>query len=186
MVTNLIRGYAEYRSIELKEYSNRKKIYYTEQTFFDDKLKDVVFDRDMAIDNESYDYINITHPLTKKVLHEILFNESLTFNIEMSNFSSIADGILFLYRIELTNNQGFVRRHIIPVFVDDNINYQEKVSKLFDNVDKYTIRTGMKSLPEGVAEKAYEKSTNEISDRVKLLFTLNLSKSVAVQSDQTV
>jgi SNF2 family DNA or RNA helicase len=145
LVKNLVFDYAKFKNVEINEYSKKQKVYHTDQPLVDEKLKNIVFDKDLALDNESFEFVNITHPLIKDITKEILKHESLTFNLDIQNISFNSRGLLFYYKIDLTNNENFLRRYLIPIFIDENNTYNEKISEWFEKEYNVNMKTGISS-----------------------------------------
>jgi len=143
VILELVKDYAHYQNTELIEYSKKKGVFYTEKNIGDYKLKNVVFEKDMAIEDESLDLLNITHPLVKESVNEIMKKESLAFNLEIEGCGKSDKGMLLFYRIDLTNNEGFLKRFLFPIYIDGTNTYDEKISKIFDSIEKYKIKTGI-------------------------------------------
>jgi hypothetical protein len=143
VILELVKDYASYMDSELIEYSKKKGVFYTEKPMGDYKLKNVVFEKDMAIDDESLELLNITHPLIKETVNEVMKKESLAFNLEIEGCGKSDKGVLLYYRIDLTNNEGFLKRFLFPIYIDGTNAYDEKTSKMFDSIEKFKIKTGM-------------------------------------------
>ena len=105
--------------------------------------------------------MGITHPLVQSITEESLQKDCLTCSAELTNFDHETKGLLFYYRIDLTNNQGFLRRFLVPIFIDANLDYSENTSKLLDKMETLqNLQTGIniKTIPN--AEKAMETSNS--------------------------
>ncbi|WP_334097614.1 DEAD/DEAH box helicase [Methanobacterium formicicum] len=133
MVKRLIEIYADFKNVELKEYSKQRNVYYFEHSINDMKLRNIVFERDLAIKDEKYEYINLNHPLVKEITNEMLDNDSLSFDLEIEGYNQNVKGTLFFYRLELTNNEGFHRRHLIPIFINQRGTYDPRATVWFEN-----------------------------------------------------
>ena len=133
MIKRLIEIYAAFKNVELKEYSKQKNVYYFEHSINDMKLRNIVFERDLAIKDEKYEYINLNHPLVKQITSEMLDNDYLSFDLEIEGYNQNLKGILFFYRLELTNNEGFHRRHLIPIFINQRGTYDPRATVWFEN-----------------------------------------------------
>ena len=112
LIRNLLETYGKFSNSPLTEYSKAKGVYYSEQPIGKEKLKNIVFEKDLALDNENYEYMGITHPLVQCITEESLQKDCLTCSAEITNFDQDAKGLLFYYRVDLTNNQGFLRRFL--------------------------------------------------------------------------
>ena len=92
----------------------------------------MVFDPELALDSEEYQYINLNHPLVKSIVADILDDDSLSFDLEIAGYGEFINGNLFYYRLELTNNEGFKRRHTIPIFINQDGSYNPDVTQWFE------------------------------------------------------
>lgn len=140
MVRRLVQTYADYEGAELKEYSRNKNVYYIDNPLKGIKLRKMVFDPELAIDSEEYQYINLNHPLVNSVVKDIIEDDALAFDLEITGFNENVRGFLFYYRLELTNNEGFNRRHIIPVFINQNGTYNHNVTLWFESNYEFNFR----------------------------------------------
>jgi superfamily II DNA or RNA helicase len=136
LIENLIKYYLEYIGLQLIEYSKDKNVYYIDKPIDNVKYRNLVFDKKISLENERYDYLNLSHPLVKKILDELLSNDSLAFDLKITNYSENIKGTLFLYDLKITNNEDFKRKYLIPIFIDENNTFNEKVSDWFErNID---------------------------------------------------
>lgn len=140
IVENLVRTYARYKEVEIIEYSKKKDTYYFEHPINGMKLRNMVFDRELAIENEKYHYINLNHPLVKSINNEIMENDSLSFDLEIGGYSQDLKGTLFYYRLELTNNEGFLRRHLMPVFINHNGIFDGQATQWFESNHSFDFK----------------------------------------------
>ena len=171
MVRELVEGYAKFKGIELKEYAKKKGVYYIEHPLAGQKPKNIVFDKELALDDETNEFVNITHQLTKNIVNEAQQKEALTFNLEIHGTGLNLQGVLFYYRVDLTNNEGFLRRYLIPIFVDQDLNYSDKVTKLFESKNSFTLKTGISVSYNPKPEEAKEKAQEELNRKIKQLYT---------------
>ena len=140
MVRKLVQTYADYKDAELKEYSGKKNVYYVDNPLKGVKLRKMVFDPELALDSEEYQYININHPLVKSIIGDIIDDDSLSFDLEINGYGDTVKGNLFYYRLELTNNEGFMRRHIIPVFINQDGTYNPSVTQWFESNYEFNFK----------------------------------------------
>ena len=140
MVRKLVQTYADYEGAELKEYTRKKKVYYVDSPLKGIKLRNMVFDPELALESEEYQYINLNHPLVKSIVGDILDDDSLSFDLEIAGYKETIKGYLFYYRLELTNNEEFRRRHIIPVFVNQNGTYNREVTQWFKSTYEFDFK----------------------------------------------
>lgn len=142
LVKNLLFSYAKLNDVEIKEYSRKSNVYYFEDNIDGYKLRNIVFDKKLAIENEQYEYININHPLVKTIVEKYINDSPRVYNIKIYDNSEDMNGFLFYYRFEITNNEGFIKHKLVPIFLNNEGRYDSKMSNLFDNVNKYNISMG--------------------------------------------
>jgi len=172
IVKNLVESYAKFENIDLKEYTKKKGLFYADQPMFDIKLKNAVFDRDLAVEDESLDFINITHPICKEITNQILQRESLTFNVELNNSKYKTKGLLFYYRLDLTNNESFLRRFLIPIFIEDNMSYNKTISDYFSKDDNLSFNTGINNSDlVNKSDESMEKAKEVLNQQISEHFT---------------
>ncbi|MEW6402554.1 MAG: helicase-related protein, partial [Chloroflexota bacterium] len=125
----MLEGYLAARGEQLHEYSRRVGVYYfdlPQPDGFRIHYPDVVFDRSLALADDSLDYIHLNHPLIQDILAELtdgkqpgltllrLKQEALPAGL-MSGDSPV---ILALYWLRYTNYLDMDRQELIPVAVD--------------------------------------------------------------------
>lgn len=59
--------------------------------------------------------------------------------MEITGYGKNIKGNLFYYRLELTNNEGFMRRYIIPIFVDQNGTFNQEATEWFESNYKFSF-----------------------------------------------
>ena len=139
LIKNLIFSYANLNNVGIKEYTRKKHVYYFDEYLDGLKLKNIVFDRKIAIENEEYDYFNVNHPFVRNIVENYIKSDSMSFNIKYKGYSDNINGFLFYYRFELTNNEGFVKRKLVPIFLNEQGIYDSKVSNWFKNIKYYNF-----------------------------------------------
>lgn len=188
LVKNLVETFGKSVNSPLTEYSKAKGVYYSEQPIGKERLKNVVFDKDLALDNENYEYIGITHPLVQSIAAEFMQKDCLICSAEITNCDFGKNGIMFYYRVDLTNNQGFLRRFLIPIFIDDNLCYNEYFTKLLDKIETLqNLQTGINIKTVQNAEKAMEIANSVLESNVRQLFNetkLELIKKVNEEQEK--
>ena len=63
----------------------------------------------------------------------------MAFNIKYMGYNDNVSGFLFYYRFELTNNEGFVKRKLVPIFLNEEGVYDSKVSNWFKNIKDFNF-----------------------------------------------
>lgn len=139
LIKNLLFSYAKLNNVVIKEYSRKSNVYYFEDKIDGYKLRNIVFDKKLAIENEQFEYININHPLVKTIVEKYINDTSRVYNIKINDYSEDMNGFLFYYRFEITNNEGFIKHKLVPIFLNDEGIYDSKMSNLFDNLHNYNI-----------------------------------------------
>ena len=172
IVKSMIETYTKFKNVNLKEYSKKKGVFYADQPLFDSKIKNAVFDKNLALEDENLDFINITHDLCNNITKDILKRESLTFNVEIENSKHKAKGILFYYRLDLTNNENFLRRFLIPIFIENNISHNKILSQYFSKEENLNIKTGINNVDLiKQSEESMIEAKNILQDTIKEHFT---------------
>lgn len=185
MVKRLIEIYTDFKDVELKEYSKKRNVYYFEQSLNDMRLRNIVFDRDLALKNEKYEYINLNHPLVNQIVNEMLDNDSLSFDLEIEGYNQNIKGILFFYRLELTNNEGFHRRHLIPVFINQRGTYDPKATIWFENNYDFKFEVDHVNDMGGRLEALKEKTETVRNTKInELMVTTKLELMEKIEKEQ--
>jgi SNF2 family DNA or RNA helicase len=104
LVEKLVKSYLKYKNIELIEYSKKKNTYYISDSINGEKYNNLTFDKNISLDNEKYNYINLSHPLVKTILDVMSNHDSLSFDLRITNYEENIDskdikGTLFLYNL---------------------------------------------------------------------------------------
>ena len=162
LTENLIRIYANSKNVLVKEYSTKKDIFYFDDYVDGVKLKNIVFSRDKSLENEQYEYLNFNHPFVRNIVLENMEDDSLTFNLECKGYSKNMRGTLFYYRFELTNNEGFVKRKLVPIFIDEEGAFDPDVSSWFENLEDYDFKRSNETNHQDLEEVL--KSANMVRD----------------------
>ena len=63
----------------------------------------------------------------------------MCFNVKYKGYNENVKGFLFYYRLELTNNEGFVKRKLVPIFLNEDGNYDSKISSFFKNIKDFNF-----------------------------------------------
>ena len=186
LVKPLIQTYAKQNGIKLNEYSKKKGVFYSDKPLNGKNLSNAVFDKAKALDSEGYEYLNITHPITRKITEELIQKESLTFNIEIENTGFSSKGFLFYYRVDLTNNEGFMQRHLIPIFIDEKNIHQEKISNWFGSSKEYVLKAGLMNEIGIKPEEAIKQAETILNQKLKNEFgSTKLELLKKIEEEQT-
>lgn len=140
LIKNLVFSYATLNNVGIKEYTRKGNVFYFDDYLDGVKLKNIVFERNMAIENEEYDYLNVNHPFVRNIVERNIENDSLSFNITYTGYRDNIKGFLFYYRFELTNNEGYVKRKLVPIFLNQQGIYDSKVSNWLKDIKDYDFK----------------------------------------------
>lgn len=140
LIKNLVFSYATLNNVGIKEYTRKKNVFYFDDYLDGVKLKNIVFERNIAIENEEYVYLNVNHPFVRNIVERNIENDSLSFNITYTGYSEDIKGFLFYYRFELTNNEGYVKRKLVPIFLNQQGIYDSKVSNWLKDMKDYDFK----------------------------------------------
>jgi SNF2 family DNA or RNA helicase len=184
LIKNLVFSYAKLNNVGINEYTRKKDVFYFDDYIDGEKLKNIVFDRKIALENEEYNYLNVNHPFVQNIVNNSIKNDAMVFNIKYKGFNDNVKGFLFYYRFELTNNEGFVKRKLVPIFLNQEGIYDSKISNWFKDIKNLNFSMLNEPVNEdfkdllSVANKIRD---NEISDfksemEIKLLEQLNHEK----------
>ena len=148
LVKNLVDFYAKLNNVALREYAKKRNVFYFDDYLDGYKLKNIVFDRKIALESEEYDYLNFNHYFVRGIVDDNISKDSLSLNLRFKGYSEDISGFLFYYRLELTNNEGFVKRKLIPIFLNEEGIYDSKVSRWFENLKNFEFDMGSQPVTE--------------------------------------
>lgn len=184
LIRNLIFAYAKLNNVGINEYARKRNVYYFDEFIDGEKLKNIVFERKIALENEEYDYLNVNHPFVQKIVSNNIKNDAMVFNLKYTGYSDNVKGFLFYYRFELTNNEGFVKRKLVPIFLNENGIYDAKISNWFKEIKDLNfgrindcVNDDFEELLK-IADQIRDKEMNEFKSEteIKLLEKLNHDK----------
>lgn len=185
IVKNLVQTYANYENAELKQYTKKKNVYYVDQPLKNLKLRNMVFNPNLAIEDEKYQYVNLNHPLVKSIVNDSLDEDSLSFDLEINGYNQIIKGNLFYYRVELTNNEGFVRRHLIPIFINQRGIFDSKVTHWFESNYEFDFNVDINDDMILDIEKLRQKSEHILEAKIKdIMISTKLELREKIEKEQ--
>ena len=184
LIKNLVYLYAKLNNVGIKEYTRKRNVYYFDEYLDGDKLKNIVFDRKIAIENEEYVYFNVNHPFVRNIVENNIKSDAMSFNIKIKGYSENVTGFLFYYRFELTNNEGFVKRKLVPIFLNEQGIYDSRISNWFNNINDFNIEMRDEPVTDNfeelllLANKIRDNEMNEFKSEteIKLLDQINQDK----------
>ena len=108
----------------------------------------------------------------------------MSFNIKIKGYNENVTGFLFYYRFELTNNEGFVKRKLVPIFLNEQGIYDSRMSNWFKNIKEFNFEMRDKPVTDNfeelllLANKIRDTEMNEFKSEteIKLLEQINHDK----------
>jgi hypothetical protein len=115
----------------------------------------------------------------------MLDNDSLSFDLEIQGYNQNIKGILFFYRLELTNNEGFHRRHLIPVFINQRGTYDPRATIWFENNYDFKFEVDHVNDLGGRLEALKEKAETVRNTKInELMVTTKLELMEKIEKEQ--
>ncbi|MEN6462207.1 MAG: helicase-related protein [Syntrophomonas sp.] len=137
----LLEGYLGLWVASLQEYKGRQGVY-----FFDDPVsgkhwKNVIFHQSQALEKEECDLLGPGHPyimnVSGKVAQELYMDTSARMQVEEHKFAG-ETGVLFIYKLKLSNYVDRERLFIIPCFIcSAGGHYHSRISKYFQDMPEH-------------------------------------------------
>jgi SNF2 family DNA or RNA helicase len=141
----LVNYYLLLKGKSLNQYAKKEGVYHFEisESGVNKKFKNVVFDRNLATEEDSYEFLYINHPVVESILNDnsvyidgnvcslkINTNDSRLFNQR---------GIWVTFNLIIENKIDYRRSKIITLFIDEFGNYQREVAELLSSVSSDSI-----------------------------------------------
>ncbi|MGA9350182.1 MAG: helicase-related protein [Anaerolineae bacterium] len=127
-VRGLVECYLEMHGEKLNPYARRPGVHYFDLPAGDGSGKthhaNVVFDRALALEDDSLDFFHINHPTVRQILERL---DSPGADHDLAYLQVTADeapepgatqGLWSLYSLKLTNHEGLHRTELLSFFVD--------------------------------------------------------------------
>ena len=127
-VRGLVGCYLEMHGEKLNAYARRPGLYYFDLPTGDGSGKthhaNVVFDRALALEDDSLDFFHINHPTVRQILerldapgadHDLAY---LQVTADGAPEPGVTQGLWSLYNLKLTNHEGLHRTELLSFFVD--------------------------------------------------------------------
>ncbi len=127
-VRGLVECYLEMHGEKLNAYARRPGLYYFDLPTGDSSDKthhaNVVFDRALALEDDSLDFFHINHPIVRQILerldapgadHDLAY---LQVTADVAPEPGVTQGLWSLYNLKLTNHAGLHRTELLSFFVD--------------------------------------------------------------------
>lgn len=127
-VRALVESFLEMHGEKLNAYARRRGVYYFDLPATDGSGRarhaNVVFDRTLALQDDSLDFFHINHPVVRQTLkaldtpHTEQNVACLRVTAEGVSEPDLDEGLWALYTLKLTNNEGLYRTDLLSVLVD--------------------------------------------------------------------
>jgi len=136
-VRGLVQCYLETHGERLNSYARRPGVYYFDLPAGDGSdakthHANVVFDRALALEDDSLDFFHVNHPTVRQILERLDSpgtNGALAYlrvttdatpvqNVDQGLALSSVEGLWALYSLKITNDEGLHRAELLSFFVD--------------------------------------------------------------------
>lgn len=182
-----VAAYLKTHGLELAEYRQHPGVYYFKcpEVFqdFPKQFTGVVFDRSLAVNDESLEFFGIKNPFIRAAMQHV---ETTHFgaqvaSIKVENSGYAAQGLLAYFEIHFQNGLSHDKMYVQPIFIDENGSYSKEISSLFENpeslhispltpiIDKAKYRELFKRAQEEVEAIMYDTFQKEKLDSVNRL-----------------
>ena len=132
----LLEGYLGIYEVSLREYKGRTGVFYFEDPVNGKRWKNVIFYQSDSLDKEECDLLGPGHPyimtVTRQLTEELLLDISARMQVEERKFAG-ETGVLFVYKLRISNYIDREKRFIIPCFISTGGQYHSRISKYFQD-----------------------------------------------------
>lgn len=127
LIKSLVSNFLKSKSIEMSHYKSGGDIYYFDNPFKTGAVgistyRNIVFDNESSTNFDKAEFMNVEHPLIKKIQDEINsdidYGTVSAFRLKLNKFTGIC-GFWFNYQLTIKNNIDKKYTSIIPVFLED-------------------------------------------------------------------
>lgn len=142
-----VEAFLKTHGLELAEYRKRPGVYYFQCPAILQGLprqfKDVVFDRSLAVNDESLELLGIKNRFIRAAMRRVETTqfETQTGSLKVESTGHATDGLLACFEIHFQNSLGHHKLYVQPIFIDDKGCYLEDVSSLFEHPESLQIST---------------------------------------------
>jgi len=131
------------RNLELNEYKDNNGFFYFRNDFRTDILNNyyskIIFDQNKGIDTEDAELFCIKHPFIKEaIVVSKNIGKTSRFYIHNDKFHG-SEGLLFNWLFTISNNFNISRQYLIPIFIDNNLKYNRRISEYLRNMDNIEL-----------------------------------------------
>lgn len=130
------------QGMKLEQYSNKENVYYFKNKFKNNEFKNhfskVIFDPQEGLENEEADLFSLNHDFVQEAIENSQNDGIVTaINIEDGRFQG-KEGFLSLWQLKIENNFDFRQKYYIPIFLEEDLRYNSRISRLFNNIEMLT------------------------------------------------
>lgn len=133
----LLEGYLDIFGVPLQQYKGRQGVYYFDDPTSGKHWKNVIFHQSQVLEKEECELLGPGHPymmtVSAKVAQELAMDISSRMQVEESKFAG-ETGVLFIYKLKLSNYVDKERLFIIPCFISAAGQYNSRISKYFQDM----------------------------------------------------
>jgi len=133
----LLDGYLSLFGASLQHYKGRQGVYYFDDPTSGKHWKNVIFHQIQALEKEECDLLGPGHPymmtVSAKAAQELTMDISARMQVEEGKFAG-ETGVLFIYKLKLSNYIDKERLFIIPCFISVAGQYHSRISKYFQDM----------------------------------------------------
>lgn len=173
-IRTLVAGYLADYGEPINEYSRKSGVYYFDlpEDGAKTRYSDVVFSRELAVDNDSLNYLHLNHPLVQRIQSSLVKESHATvanLRLHPGTVDGISEGLLAVYSLRATNNLDLDRLEIVSAFLDGNGQSQPRLAKLI--LDLVPEQVDSAYLPDAalrintLKEQAWQVAERQSADR---------------------
>lgn len=166
-VQKFIENLVAHFSKSMEPFKSNPRIYHFENPFVENEsftnIKKVTFNQEEAIEDENLHLLSLTHPFVEyainKIIDDPLNGKTATIKIIHQQLLK-QSGFLFIFRLNLTNNQDLNQRKVFPIYIDEQGNYNFRLTQFFQQNDSFhSLPTNsMANLNDAIKDMALKKA----------------------------
>jgi len=145
-VRGLVACYLAMHGEQLKEYAGRPGVYYFDLPAGEGGNPgrhhgNVVFDRALALEDDSLDFFHINHPTVRWILEQLDRPEMahdlsyLRVTVERSPEPDVEEGLWALYTLKMAADEALYRTELLPFFVDREGQSHPRLARWLSELD---------------------------------------------------
>lgn len=148
LIKSLVFNYLKSESINILSYKENTDLYYFDNPFRKGEVglstyRNMAFDYETANKYEKAEFLNIEHPLIKKITQKMETDTELglvsAFKLDINKFKGMS-GYWFNYKLTIQNNIDKKYITIIPIFMEDKEFCNSRISNYLKNIQVYNSK----------------------------------------------